>query len=77
MCKGGFALLVASNQHSVVFKPGSPYNSAQHAVLSNSLLSVCFAIQNILNLCSFEFIDAVLPLMSAACCHVHGVRKCV
>ena len=84
MCKSDFALLsqmqqnclwLHRNQHFVVFKPGSPYDFAQHAVLSNSLLSVCSAIQNILQSCSFKLIHALLALISAACCHVHGVRK--
>lgn len=47
------------HQHCIVFKPGSSYNFAQHAVLSISLLSVCSAIKK---LCSFKLIHAVLAL---------------
>ena len=43
-----------------VFKPGSSYD-AQRIVLSISLLSACFAMQDILNLFRIECISCLLP----------------
>ncbi len=43
-----------------VFKPGSSYD-AQRIVLSISLLSACFAMQDVLNLFTIECISCLLP----------------
>ena len=58
--QGGFALLSQMQQiclwlHPNQYCAGSSYD-AQDVVLTISLLSVCSAIQDILNLCSYKLI---------------------
>ena len=60
-------LWLHQNQHYVVFKPGKSCAFAQHAVLSISLLSVCFAIQNILDSCSFKLVHAFFSIELISC----------